>query len=128
MGAPSGLASAPYAAPTPSFSDMPGIRKLYHSIREVSDLTGLKPHVLRYWETEFSELKPKKNRAGNRVYTDRDIEIVRAIQRLTREERYTIDGARAVLADALDGASTSRSDRAALEELRGFLSELRDSL
>ena len=107
---------------------MPGIRKLYHSIREVSDLTGLKPHVLRYWETEFSELHPKKNRAGNRVYTDRDIDIVRAIQRLTREERYTIDGARAVLADEMRGSHRPVGDRAALEELRGFLSELRDSL
>lgn len=107
---------------------MPGIRKLYHSIREVSDLTGLKPHVLRYWETEFSELHPKKNRAGNRVYTDRDIEVVQAIQRLTREERYTIDGARAVLAETLEGGASPVADRAALEELRGFLSELRDSL
>ena len=107
---------------------MPGIRKLYYSIREVSDMTGLKPHVLRYWESEFSELHPKKNRAGNRVYTDRDIDIVRAIQRLTREERYTIDGARAALAAELQGENRTLPDRASLEELRGFLSELRDSL
>ena len=107
---------------------MPGIRKLYHSIREVSDLTGLKPHVLRYWETEFAELRPKKNRAGNRVYTEHDIEVVRAIQRLTREEKYTIEGARAVLADALDGTPVRTSDRERLVELRGFLSELRDAL
>lgn len=107
---------------------MPGIRKLYHSIREVSDLTGLKPHVLRYWETEFAELRPKKNRAGNRVYTEHDIEVVQAIQRLTREEKYTIEGARAVLGTALQSAGDLSPDRERLVELRGFLSELRDSL
>jgi hypothetical protein len=50
-----------------------GIRKLYYSISEVAEITGLEAHVLRYWETEFEQLRPKKNRAGNRVYTDRDI-------------------------------------------------------
>ncbi len=54
--------------------------------------------MLRYWETEFEGLRPKKNRAGNRVYTERDIEVVERIQRLLRDEKYTIEGARAVLA------------------------------
>ena len=53
-----------------------GIRKLYHSISEVAELTDLEAHVLRYWETEFEQLRPKKNRAGNRVYTERDIATV----------------------------------------------------
>ena len=76
---------------------MPGIRKLYYSIREVGELTELKPHVLRYWEGEFPQLRPKKNRAGNRAYTDADIEVVRQIQALLRDDKYTIEGARQVL-------------------------------
>jgi DNA-binding transcriptional MerR regulator len=74
-----------------------GIRKLYYSISEVAEMTGLEAHVLRYWESEFEQLRPKKNRAGNRVYTDRDIAIVRRVQHLLRDEKYTIDGARQVL-------------------------------
>lgn len=73
------------------------IKKLYYSISEVSKLVGLEPYVLRYWETEFEQLKPQKNRAGNRVYTEKDIEIIRLIQQLTREEKYTIPGARQVM-------------------------------
>lgn len=70
------------------------VKKLYHSIGEVSDITGLKPYVLRYWETEFPNLSPSKNRAGNRVYTDRDIERIREIKKLLYQEKFTIEGAR----------------------------------
>ena len=70
------------------------IRKLYYSIGEVSRRTGLAPHVLRYWETEFSELRPKKNRAGNRVYTEDDIEMLERIHYLLKDKKYTLEGAR----------------------------------
>ncbi len=73
------------------------IKKLYYSISEVSRMVGLEQYVLRYWETEFEQLRPQKNRAGNRVYTDKDIEIIKLIKKLTREDRYTIEGARQVL-------------------------------
>ena len=73
---------------------MPSIRKLYYSIREVWEQTGLKPHVLRYWEGEFDALSPRKNRAGNRTYTARDLDVLLRIQRLLRDEKYTIEGAR----------------------------------
>jgi DNA-binding transcriptional MerR regulator len=73
------------------------IPKLYYSISEVSRLTGLEPYVLRYWETEFDELRPQKNRAGNRVYSSRDIKFVIRIKELLREKRYTLEGAKAVL-------------------------------
>jgi DNA-binding transcriptional MerR regulator len=74
-----------------------GIKKLYYSISEVSKITDLEQYVLRYWETEFEQLKPAKNRAGNRIYTNRDIKLILYIKRLLREERYTIEGAKQVL-------------------------------
>ena len=106
---------------------MPAIRKLYHSIREVSELTGLKPHVLRYWEGEFEELRPKKNRAGNRTYTARDLDVVMRVQRLLRDEKYTIEGARLALARELagdDAPAAPDDSRARLQDLRGFLADL----
>jgi DNA-binding transcriptional MerR regulator len=74
-----------------------GIKKLYYSISEVSKITALEQYVLRYWETEFEQLKPSKNRAGNRIYTNRDIKLILEIKRLLRDERYTIEGAKHVL-------------------------------
>ena len=75
----------------------PKVKKLYYSIGEVSELTGLKAYVLRYWETEFSQLKPSKNRAGNRTYRQKDIDLIMHVKNLLYEEKYTIDGARSVL-------------------------------
>jgi DNA-binding transcriptional MerR regulator len=69
-------------------------KKTYYSISEVCSLTGLEPHVLRYWETEFSQLRPKKNRAGNRAYREKDIEVVKYIKQLLYEEQFTIPGAK----------------------------------
>ena len=74
-----------------------GIKKLYYSISEVSKITDLEQYVLRYWESEFEQLQPAKNRAGNRIYTNRDIKLILYIKRLLRNERYTIEGAKQVL-------------------------------
>lgn len=74
-----------------------GIKKLYYSISEVAKITDLEQYVLRYWESEFEQLKPQKNRAGNRIYTNRDIKLILYIKKLLREERYTIEGAKQVL-------------------------------
>ena len=74
-----------------------GIKKLYYSISEVSTITGLEQYVLRYWESEFPQLKPAKNRAGNRIYTNKDIKLIIYIKKLLRDERYTIEGAKKVL-------------------------------
>lgn len=71
--------------------------KLYYSIREVSQYTGVKPHVLRYWEQEFPTLRPRKNRAGNRSYRPRDIEQVLTIKKLLYDNGFKIDGARKML-------------------------------
>jgi DNA-binding transcriptional MerR regulator len=68
--------------------------KEYYSISEVCEITGLKPHVLRYWESQFSILKPQKNRAGNRTYRKREIDIIFMIRHLLYDKRFTIEGAR----------------------------------
>ena len=69
------------------------VKKAYYSIGEVCDLTGLKPHVLRYWETQFDVLQPSKNRAGNRVYRPKDVELILLVKNLLYEQKYTIEGA-----------------------------------
>lgn len=76
-----------------------GIKKLYYSISEVSSMTGLKPYVLRYWETEFKQLAPPKNRAGNRTYRQKDIDLILALKQLLHVEKFTIEGARKKLTE-----------------------------
>lgn len=71
----------------------PIAKKAYYSIGEVCDLTALKPHVLRYWETQFDVLRPTKNRAGNRVFRPKDVELVLLVKNLLYAQKYTIEGA-----------------------------------
>jgi len=68
--------------------------KLFYKIGEVSKIVGVEPYVLRYWETEFTFLKPRKNRSGQRVYIKKDVELLLEIKRLLYQERYTIEGVR----------------------------------
>ena len=79
------------------------IKKLYYSISEVSDITGLKQYVLRYWETEFSQLKPNKNQAGNRIYRSHDIDVILDIKSLLYDRKFTIKGAKQHLKTPSDG-------------------------
>lgn len=74
-----------------------GLKKLYYSISEVSKLTGLEQYILRYWETEFEQLKPQKNRSGNRIYTNKDIELILQIKKLLRDKKYTLTGAKKII-------------------------------
>ena len=78
-------------------SNSNSIKKLYYSIGEVSKTTGLKQYVLRYWETEFKQLKPTKNKAGNRTYRQKDIDLIFEIKNLLYDEKFTIEGARKML-------------------------------
>ena len=73
------------------------IKKLYYSISEVSEITSLKQYVLRYWETEFSQLKPGKNRAGNRIYRSHDVDTIMEIKSLLYDRKFTIKGAQQYL-------------------------------
>lgn len=91
--------SQPYINYNPleySFTEF-GIKKPYYSISEVSKLTELEQYVLRYWETEFNQLKPAKNRAGNRIYTRNDIRTILFIKNLLRNQKCTIDAAKKIL-------------------------------
>lgn len=74
-------------------------KKAYYSISEVCRFTSLEPHVLRYWESEFPQLRPKKNRAGNRAYREKDIEVIKNIKHLLYDEKFTISGARKKLSE-----------------------------
>ena len=77
----------------------PKVKKLYYSISEVSRLTKLKAYVLRYWETEFSQLKPLKNSAGNRTYRQKDIDVILNIKNLLYSNKFTIQGAKSILSN-----------------------------
>ncbi len=79
--------------------------KLFFKIGEVCDIVGIQAHVLRYWESEFPMLAPQKNRAGQRTYRKRDVEMVLRIKELLYEEQYTIPGARKRLVSDMRGAS-----------------------
>jgi DNA-binding transcriptional MerR regulator len=79
--------------------------KLFFRIGEVCDLIKVQPHVLRYWETEFPMLAPQKNRAGQRVYRRKDVEMVLRIRDLLYEEKFTIAGAKKRLVDEMRGGS-----------------------
>jgi len=83
--------------------------KLYFKIGEVSDLLGVEPYVLRFWETEFPVLQPKKSGTGHRLYRRKDVELLLRIKHLLYEKRYTIEGARQSLQAEGRGAKARRS-------------------
>lgn len=98
----------------------------YYSIGEVCDLTGLKPHVLRYWETQFEVLNPTKNRAGNRVYRPKEVELVLLVKHLLYEKKFTIDGARQHLLELRREGGIEEERERVLEP--SVLAELKDEL
>lgn len=91
--------------------------KLFFKIGEVCELAGVQAHVLRYWESEFSMLAPQKNRAGQRVYRKRDVEMALRIRELLYEDQYTIAGAKKRLANDLRAGGRLRVVEAGVEEL-----------
>lgn len=90
--------------------------KLFFKIGEVCELAGVQAHVLRYWETEFPMLAPQKNRAGQRTYRRRDVEMALRIKELLYDEQYTIAGAKKKLAHELRGGAIRHDDAAALDK------------
>ncbi len=79
----------------PDFADIPD--KLYFRIGEVGDLVGVEPHVLRYWESEFPSVGPKKSDTGHRMYRRKEVQLLLKIKHLLYEKKYTIEGARQYL-------------------------------
>jgi len=107
----------------------PLVKKAYYAIGEVCDLTGLKPHVLRYWETQFPELRPTKNRAGNRVYRPKEIQLILLVKNLLYEERFTIEGARKKLQEMRKAGEIEEERRDVLDpELLALFREELESL
>jgi DNA-binding transcriptional MerR regulator len=109
--------------------------KLYFRIGEVADLTGVKPHVLRYWESEFGSFRPTKSRNQQRLYRQRDVELVLRLKDLLYNQGYTIAGAKKKLREKLleDGMQLglplhSAPERRLLDEIRRDLRRLRKSL
>ncbi len=102
----------------------------FFSIGDVCGLTGLKPHVLRYWESQFKFLSPAKNRSGNRVYQRKEIELILLVKHLLYTEKYTIDGARAKVEEHRKAGDLKAIARAALnlETVESLERELRDLL
>jgi len=101
-------------------------KKLYYKIGEVCEILGLEAHVLRYWESEFSNLSPPKNKAGQRTYRPKDIELLLHIRKLLYEEGFTIAGARKQLSMSRTSAKAdsaakkpSKASRAARPEREG---------
>ena len=87
----------------------------FFSIGDVCDLTDLKPHVLRYWESQFRFLHPAKNRSGNRVYQRREVELIMLVKDLLYVDKYTIEGARARVDEFRKSGELKTAARAALE-------------
>ena len=102
----------------------------FYSIGEVCALTDLKPHVLRYWESQFRFLNPAKNRSGNRVYQRREVELIVLVKHLLYTEKYTIDGARQKVDEQRKAGTLRAAARAALDltTLDTMERELRDVL
>jgi len=118
---PSRSQSAPRAAHSEPVQE-------FFSIGEVCDLTGLKPHVLRYWESQFRFLNPAKNRSGNRVYQRREVELVMLVKHLLYDEKYTIEGARQKVDEHRKSGDLKVIARGALtvEALESLEMDLRD--
>ena len=112
----------------PSREDLPPIpAKRYFTIGEVSELCGVKPHVLRYWEQEFNQLKPVKRRGNRRYYQHHEVLLVRRIRELLYNEGFTISGARNRLDDAIvvsDRANDHATDAAGSSGSNGVRGEL----
>ena len=109
-------------------------KKLFYKIGDVCKLCSIQPHVLRYWETEFTLLSPAKNRAGQRIYREKDLQLVQAIKQLLYKEGYTISGANKKLLDdgksdlPLFKQSSKLNQGPALSEIQKELKEIRKIL
>jgi DNA-binding transcriptional MerR regulator len=104
------------------------IKKKYYSIGEVADMLEVKPSLIRFWETEFPQLAPKKNRKGNRAYTEADIDLLRQIYYLVKERKFTLKGALEKLKQNPKDLEYQYKTRETLLKVRGFLAELKEYL
>lgn len=118
---------------TPAVSDFMAykekeIEKLYYSIGEVAEQFNVAPSLIRFWETEFDILQPKKNRKGNRQFTREDIDQIRLIYHLVKEKGFTLNGAKEMLKQDSVAVRDKMEMIDSLRSIRKFLSDLRDRM
>jgi len=101
-------------------------KKMYYSISEVCAMTGIEPHILRYWEKEFSLLRPKKNSGGKRAYKEKDIEAIVKIKRMLEEDKYTLQGAKNKLLDERRERRTAEENATAMRRRKTDVAVGRD--
>lgn len=104
------------------------IEKLYYSIGEVSEMFNVAPSLIRFWESEFEIIQPKKNRKGNRQFTKEDIDNVRTIYHLVKEKGFTLQGAKEMLKNDTQSVKDKMEMLDSLRRVRQFLHEVRDKL
>ncbi|RAV97939.1 MerR family transcriptional regulator [Pseudochryseolinea flava] len=104
------------------------IEKLYFSIGEVAEMFSVAPSLIRFWESEFDIIKPKKNRKGNRQFTREDIDNVRTIYHLVKEKGFTLQGAKEMLRNDNEAVRDKMEMIESLKKVRGFLVQLREKL
>jgi len=109
------------------------MKKLYYSIGEVSEITSIEPHVLRYWETIFDDLNPRKNKAGNRTYKEKDLTFILRLKQLIQDKQYSTAGAKQVIENEKnkekpEKKTLSLEAQKDLQEVRHFLNNLLEKL
>lgn len=104
------------------------IEKLYYSIGEVAEMFNVAPSLIRFWESEFEIIQPKKNRKGNRQFTREDIENVRTIYHLVKEKGFTLQGAKEMLKNDSQAVKSKMEMLDSLRRIRQFLGDLREKL
>jgi DNA-binding transcriptional MerR regulator len=104
------------------------IEKLYYSIGEVSEMFNVAPSLIRFWESEFELIQPKKNRKGNRQFTSEDINNVKTIYHLVKEKGFTLQGAKEMLKNDSQSVKDKMEMIDSLRRLRLFLTEVREKL
>jgi DNA-binding transcriptional MerR regulator len=104
------------------------IEKLYYSIGEVAEVFNVAPSLIRFWESEFDIIKPKKNRKGNRQFTREDIDNVKTIYHLVKEKGFTLQGAKEMLRNDSQAVKDKMEMIDSLRSVKAFLLELREKL
>ncbi|HLZ16310.1 MAG TPA: MerR family transcriptional regulator [Cyclobacteriaceae bacterium] len=104
------------------------IEKIYYSIGEVAEQFNVAPSLIRFWESEFELIQPKKNRKGNRQFTKEDIENVRTIYHLVKQKGFTLQGAKEMLRNDTQAVKDKMEIYDSLKKIRQFLVEVRDKL
>lgn len=105
------------------------MKKLYYSIGEVSEITSIEPHVLRYWETIFKDLSPRKNKAGNRTYREEDLTFILRLKDLIQKKKYSTAGAKKIIEEnapenAVEKQQVPLDVQKDLNEVKVFLNKL----